>query len=312
MKRFRCYSDYLKEIFGGSVQKIPLDAGFSCPNRDGTISVGGCAFCDNSAFTASYCDSALSVSEQLRRGVEFHRSRSRASEKYLAYFQSYSNTHADLSRLRSLYEEALSFPGVEGLVIGTRPDCVDEQKLDYLAGLARDSYVLIEYGVESCRDEVLSSINRGHDFECSRRAIRMTLDRGIRVGAHLIFGLPGESREQMLDGVSALSEFQLDTIKFHQLQIIRGTRYADMYAQDPSIFKLFGMEEYLDLVALAISRMRSGTVLERFVNEVPPKYLIAPCWGGCKGDFLWKKLEEKLEEKNIFQSDFKFGTQVEI
>ena len=303
MKRFRSYSDYLKDIFGTSVQKLPIDAGFSCPNRDGSISTGGCAFCNNSAFTASYCDPALSVTDQLARGVAFHKARGRDSERFLAYFQSFSNTHAPIERLRSLYEEALSFPGVVGIVIATRPDCVDERKLDYLSELARDAYVLVEYGVESCNDDVLASLGRGHDFATSLRALEMTLGRGIRAGAHLVLGLPGESRAQMLDGVSVLSGFSLDTLKLHQLQILEGTRYAFQYSENPETFDLFGAEEYVAFVAEALRRMRPETVLERFVNEVPPRYLIAPRWGGMKGDHLWKLLEKRMAEEGFFQGD---------
>lgn len=310
-KRLRYYSDYLKEIFATSVQKLPVDAGFSCPNRDGTISTGGCAFCNNSAFTASYCDSMLTVREQLDRGVAFHLSRGREAGRYLAYFQSFSNTHAPLSRLRALYEEALAYPGVAGIVIGTRPDCVDEVKLDYLAELSRDAYVLVEYGVESCCDEALLSCGRGHDYACSRRALEMTLERGIRAGAHLVFGLPEESREQMLDDVSRLSAYPLDTLKLHQLQILKGTRYEARYAEHPENFELFGMEEYLELVVDAVRRMRPDTVIERFVNEVPPGYLVAPRWGGVKGDLLWRKLEERMENNDFFQGDSYFGTHVE-
>ena len=312
MERFRSYSEYLTEIFSCPVRKISVDAGFTCPNRDGRISSGGCAFCNNDTFTTSFCDRRKSVSAQIEDGISFHSARGRGAEKYLCYFQSYSNTYAPVSHLRELYAEALSVPSVCGLVIATRPDCVDADILDCIASFARDRYVLLEFGIESTCDEALRLCGRGHGYSTSEKAVRMAAERGIRTGAHLIFGLPGESREMMLDGVSRIGSLPLETVKFHQLQIVRGSRYESAYRERPEDFDLFTLDDYIDFSAEAVRRLNPSFVLERFVNEVPPRYLVAPQWGRMKGDALRSMLDRKLEEKCAVQGDlFNFGTQVE-
>ena len=212
-RRFNSYAAYFKRTFGSRMQKVTINAGFGCPNRDGTLSTGGCTFCRNDAFTPSYCDSTKSITQQIEEGIEFHRRRYRTAQRYLAYFQSYSNTYAPLERLRRCYDEALAHPEVAGIVVGTRPDCVDEQKLDYFACLARDKYVILEYGVESCYDSTLERINRGHNFAAAERAIHLTAERGIHCGAHFILGLPGESEQMMIDQVAKINSLPLTTIK---------------------------------------------------------------------------------------------------
>ena len=220
---FNSYSGYFRRLFGERVQKLAVNAGFTCPNRDGSVGTGGCTFCNNEAFTPSYCQPGKSVLQQIGEGIDFHRNRYRKAGRYLVYFQSFSNTYGPLERLREVYGEALSHPLVAGIVVGTRPDCVDEEVLDYFAGLAQQSYVAIEYGVESCYDETLRSINRGHDFECARRAIELTAARGIHTGAHFILGLPGESDEMLIAQSALINDRPHSPRKFHHLQVFTGT-----------------------------------------------------------------------------------------
>lgn len=300
-RRFNSYSNYFKREFGGRVQKLTIDAGFTCPNRDGTVGVGGCTYCNNDAFNPSYCNPRKSITQQIEEGIEFHAVRYRRADRYLAYFQAYSNTYAPLSKLKSLYNEALSHPKVIGLVIGTRPDCVDEQKLDYFQELNQKYYITLEYGVESCYNQTLERINRGHTFEQSVWAIEQTNKRGIRVGAHIIFGLPGETPEQMLAEAQLLSVMPIHTIKFHQLQIIKGTAMEQQYIEKPEMFNLFGMEEYFSFLADFIERLNPNFVIERFTGEAPPRYLAVPPWGNLRTDQLMVKFEKLLEERDSWQ-----------
>ena len=218
-RRFNSYAGYFRRLFGGRVQKLSVDAGFSCPNRDGTIGKGGCTFCDNGAFTPSYCMPSKSIRQQIDEGIEFHRNRYRTARRYLVYFQSFSNTYAPLERLKELYGEALAHPDVAGIVVGTRPDCVDEEKLDWFAELARDRYVALEYGIESTYDASLRAVNRGHDFDCARRAVEMTAGRDCPSGRISSLGLPGETDEMLLAQTERINALPLTTVKFHQLQV---------------------------------------------------------------------------------------------
>ena len=270
------FGSWIRRQFPYRVQKISIDAGFSCPNRDGRISTGGCTFCDNRTFSPSYCQGTKSVSEQIADGKAFF-SRKYPEMKYLAYFQSFTNTYAPLSHLKELYEEALGATDVVGLVVGTRPDCVSSELLEYLSILARKHFVMVEYGIESANDETLRRINRGHDFECSRRAIELTHKMGILTGGHIILGLPGEDAQESLRQAPIISSLPLDVLKIHQMQIIRGTALAREYAEHP--FHVYSVDEYLDLVAEFISRLRPDLVLERFVSQSPKDMVIAPKWG---------------------------------
>ena len=245
-RRFNAYSNYFRTIYGARVQKVSLDAGFTCPNRDGSKGVGGCTYCNNDAFNPSYCESVKPISVQLEEGIEFHRWRYNEAVSYLAYFQAYSNTYAPIETLKLLYKEALSYPGIIGLIIGTRPDCIDDEKLEYLKELSSRCYIAIEYGIESCYNKTLRRINRGHSFEDAVVALEKTAALGINSGAHFIFGLPGETREEMLNEVDIISELPIKTVKFHQLQIIKGTIMENEFKQNPGDFDLFGWEEYLD------------------------------------------------------------------
>ena len=270
------FGPWLQSELGCKVQKISVNAGMTCPNRDGTLGTGGCTFCNNQTFNPAYCRTEKSVSQQLEEGKRFF-ARKYPEMKYLAYFQAYTNTYAELDRLVSLYEEALRVPDVVGLVIGTRPDCMPDNLLDYLEELNRRTFLIVEYGVESANDETLVRINRGHTFRQSCEAIRRTAERGIRVGAHIILGFPWESEEELMRQAEEIGRLPLTTLKLHQLQIIRGTQLAREYEASP--WAVPTAEEYIDLVLRYISRLPSRLVLERFVSQSPPEMVIAPQWG---------------------------------
>lgn len=258
------------------VQKISIDAGFTCPNRDGRIFTGGCTYCDNRTFNPSYCDRNKSIREQLKEGKNFF-NRKYSNMKYLAYFQAFTNTYGSVDLLKKLYEEALQEEDIVGLVIGTRPDCISTPLLDYLEQLSRQTFLIVEYGIESANNDTLRRINRGHTFECSKKAVEMTAERGILTGGHIILGLPGEDREESLRQAPIISSLPLNILKIHQMQIIKGTRLAEEYLQNP--FHLYTVEEYVRLIADYISLLRKDLVLERFVSQSPPELLIAPRWG---------------------------------
>lgn len=273
------YNDYgawMRRQFPFRVQKISIDAGFSCPNRDGHISHGGCTFCDNRTFNPSYCQPSKSITEQITEGKEFFRHKY-PDMKYLAYFQAFSNTYATLDTLQRRYKEALSAEDVVGIVIGTRPDCVSDEILNYLESLNQQTFMIVEYGIESVSDDTLRRVNRGHNFECSRRAIIETHNRGILTGAHIILGLPGESAEDNVRQANIISALPIDILKLHQLQIIRGTQLAAEYERQP--FNLYTADEYIDLCRRYIERLRPDMVLERFVSQSPKELLVAPKWG---------------------------------
>ena len=276
MLAYNDFGTWIRQRFPFRVQKIAVDAGFTCPNRDGRLSTGGCVYCDNRTFNPSYCNPLKSVTEQLEEGKRFFQ-RKYPDMKYLAYFQAFTNTYAPVSKLRKLYEEALCVPDVVGLVIGTRPDCVSDELLDYLEELNRRTFLLMEYGVETANDATLRLINRGHDFACARQAVERTHQRGILTGAHVILGLPGEDAAESLRQASVISSLPIDILKIHQLQIVKGTRLAALYEEKP--FHVYTVEEYLDLIARYISLLRDDLILERFVSQCPPDKLIAPRWG---------------------------------
>lgn len=273
------YNDYgawMRRQFPFRVQKISIDAGFSCPNRDGHISHGGCTFCDNRTFNPAYCQPSKSITEQITEGKEFFRHKY-PDMKYLAYFQAFSNTYATLDTLQRRYEEAISAEDVVGIVIGTRPDCMSDEILNYLESLNQQTFMIVEYGIESVSDDTLRRVNRGHNFECSRRAIIETHNRGILTGAHIILGLPGESAEDNVRQADIISALPIDILKLHQLQIIRGTQLAAEYERQP--FNLYTADEYIDLCRRYIERLRPDMVLERFVSQSPKELLVAPKWG---------------------------------
>lgn len=301
MGRYNSYIGYFKKTYGERLQKVVVDAGFTCPNRDGLTGTGGCTYCDNAAFHPGYSTAGIPIHEQIDEGIKFHRVRYRKAEKFLAYFQPYSNTYAPLERLREVYEEALSHPLVAGIVIGTRPDCVDGDKLDYLASLARDHVVVIEYGIESVYDRTLQRINRGHSFEDAVRAVEMTAARGLTQGAHFIFGLPGETVGDMLAYAPIINKMPLHSVKFHQLQIVRGTVMEREFASHPSDFVTFSLDEYLDFIADLLERLRPDLYIERFAGEVPPRFVNSTPWGLLRNTELIRLLEQRLESRDTWQ-----------
>lgn len=303
-RRFNSYSNYFTKQFGGRVQKISIDAGFSCPNRDGKISTGGCTFCSNEAFNPSYCRPEKSIKQQIEEGIEFHQRRYRRANQYLAYFQPFSNTYKPLEELTSIYQQALEAPSIAGIVIGTRPDLIDEDLLQYLNEIQKTHYVMLEYGVESIYDETLLRVNRGHDFATAERAIRLTAQYDIPCGAHFIFGLPGESKTMMLNAADVISRLPLTTVKFHQLQIFKDTKMAEEYQQHPEHFHLFDLEEYIDFVIDFAERLNPNIVIERFAGEVPPRYLVSEPWMKLRYDEVLARIEKRMEERDTWQGRY--------
>lgn len=298
-KRYNDFSNHFKILFSERVQKVSIDAGFTCPNRDGSKGVGGCTYCNNRTFKPDYCNRKSSVARQIEEGIEFF-ARKYESMRFLAYFQAYSNTYAPIETLKELYEEALRHPKIIGLVIATRPDCLNEEILDYLENLSKQVYVMVELGLESCNNRILESINRGHTIEESVWAIRETARRGIHNGAHMILGLPGETREELLLQPAFLSSLPLETLKLHQLQIHKGTAMAREYENDPMHFRLFEVDEYVDLIVDYLELLRPTIIMERFVSQAPAGMLIAPDWGLKNFEFV-AKVEKRLCERNTWQ-----------
>lgn len=297
--RYNDFAGFLAGEFPFKVQKISVNAGFTCPNRDGTKGFGGCTYCNNQTFNPAYCRDDRSVTMQLEEGKRFF-ARKYPQMKYLAYFQAYTNTYGELELLKRMYEEALAVEGVVGLVIGTRPDCMPDSLLDYLEEVNRRMFLLVEYGIESADDRTLERINRGHSFACTEDAVRRTAARGIRTGGHVILGLPGESREDLIKQAERLSELPLTTLKMHQLQLIRGTRMAHEYALHPEEFHLFSADEYIDLVIDYVEHLRPDLILERFVSQSPRELLIAPDWGLKNHEFT-DRVKKRMKERDAWQ-----------
>ncbi len=320
-KRYNSFVGYYRRRYGERLQKLVLDAGFSCPNRDGTVGRGGCTYCDNAAFHPGYSTPGKPLLTQIEEGIDFQKVRYPRARHYLAYFQAYSNTYAPLERLKLVYEEVLRHPEVVGIVVGTRPDCVDEEKLDYLADLASGRVlkdwrrslslpwnrfltapiVVVEYGIESCHDSTLRHINRGHDFACARKAIELTAQRGIDTGAHFILGLPGETREMLLDQCDLISSLPLRSVKFHQLQIVKGTAMEKEYSAVPTAFYRPGLNEYLDFVIDILERLRPNLYIERVAGEVPPRFVNDTPWGLVRNFEILRLLDKRLEERDSWQ-----------
>ena len=299
--RYNSFANYFKEKHGSRLQKIVIDAGFTCPNRDGTLAAGGCTFCDNNAFHPSYSTPEKPVMQQIEEGMEFHRKRYRRAERYLAYFQSYSNTYAELSKLKSLYGEALSHPEVAGIVVGTRPDCVDEEKLDYFKELSADKIVILEYGIESCYNRTLERVNRQHNFECAVETLKKGAERGLLQGAHFIFGLPGESIDDMMSMADIINGLPLHSVKFHQLQIIKGTAMERDYRENKNDFVKFTLEEYIDFFINFLEKLRPDLYIERFAGEVPPRFVNETPWGEIRNVELLRMLDRRLVELDSWQ-----------
>jgi radical SAM protein (TIGR01212 family) len=293
------YNQVLKQEFGGRVQKISIHAGFTCPNRDGSKGKGGCTYCNNQSFVPEYCHPIKSITQQVNEGIDFFK-RKYENQAYLAYFQSYTNTYDALENLKQIYEEALQHPKVKGIVIGTRPDCVNDEILKYFADLSEKYYVMIEYGVESTENNTLAFINRGHDYKCSVEAIRKTAALGIKTGAHFILGLPHETKDTILNHARKISELPLTAIKLHQLQLIIGTKMAHQFATNPEWFRLMTANEYIDLAIDFLELLNPKIAVERFVSQSPSEFLISPDWGLKNFEFV-AKIEKRMRERNTWQ-----------
>jgi len=300
-RRFNAFPDHFRATYGIRMQKVSVDAGFTCPNRDGTKGTGGCTYCNNKAFNPSYCLPSKSVTQQIDEGIEFHRRRYRKAGSYLAYFQAYSNTYAPPDKLAALFGEALAHKDVKGLVIGTRPDCIDNAILDLLADLSAKCILTVELGIESCYDKTLTRINRQHTFNDALVALDALSSKGISTGAHFIFGLPGESVEEMLAEADIISRLPLKSVKFHQLQIIKGTVMEEEYKNNPSDFETFTWERYLDFIISFLELLNPDIVVERFTGEAPPRFLERTVWGKKRTDQIVGLIEERLEELDTWQ-----------
>lgn len=299
-RRFNDYPTHIKTMYGGRVQKISVNVGFSCPNRDGTKGTGGCIYCDNITFKPGYCQPEIPVKDQITKGVQFFEKKY-PEMRYMAYFQSYTNTYAPIESLKALYIEALAHPKVVGLVIGTRPDCINQEIVNMLKEIANTTNVTIEFGLESTDDQTLKEINRCHTWADSVNAINLCHENGIDVGVHLILGLPGEDNQQMLEHAKKISELPIKTLKLHQLQVTQNTQLAYRFKQNPNYVELFSLETYLDFVIEFIEILHPNIIIERFVSTAPLNKLIAPKWNKMKNFEIVAKIEKEMEKRNTFQ-----------
>lgn len=303
------YNDYgsaMRRKIGGRVQKLAIDAGLSCPNRDGTIGFGGCTFCLGEAFSPAYCREATSITEQIERALRFHSARDRRADAYLAYFQSNTNTHADTAHLERLYNEALSHPAISGIIIGTRPDCITSEILQLLAYIAQSKYVAVEYGIESVYDTTLNHVNRGHNFAQAVDAVTQTKAAGIDVGAHFILGLPNETTNDILAGIHHINALGIDFIKFHQLQIYRNTAMEREWREHPERF-LFGTEssteEYINLIVGIIRRLDPRIAIERLASQAPRNLIAHSPLKGIRPHELRDMVVNRMLAENLRQGD---------
>ena len=299
-KRYNDFSSYIKTIFSERVQKVSLDTGFTCPNRDGSKGIGGCTYCNNNTFNPEYCEPIKPISQQLNEGIDFF-SKKYKTQKYLAYFQAYTNTYSDFENIKRMYTEAISHPKVVGMVIGTRPDCINKDIIEMLADFAKDYYISLEFGVESTLNRTLNLINRCHTYEETIAAYNMAKDKGIHLGAHMILGLPGESKNEILEHAIKISKLPIQTLKLHHLQIVKYTMMAKQLKDTPEMFNLFEVNDYIDFVTEFIALVRPDIVIERFTSESPAKLLIAPKWNGIKNFEMVDKINKKLIEKDLWQ-----------
>jgi len=299
-KRYNDYASFIKKQFFERVQKISLDTGFTCPNRDGTKGVGGCTYCNNNTFNPGYCDPGKSVTQQLEEGIEIFAKKYK-TQQYLAYFQAYTNTYAAIELVKELYNEALQHPKVIGLVIGTRPDCINEDLINFLSELSIKYYISLEFGVESTLDRTLNMVNRCHSYKETVAAYELSKNKGLHLGAHMMIGLPGESKEDILNHASELSKLPINTLKLHQLQVVKHTMMANQLQKNPEMFSFFTVEEYIDLITDFVALLRPDIIIERFISQCPAHLLIAPKWNGLKNFEIVAKIDKKLVEKDIWQ-----------
>lgn len=298
---FYTYHQYLDNTFGFQIRKLPVDAGFTCPNRDGSVGKGGCTFCMNEAFAPRYCNAQRSITQQVRDGIDFHANRRRNIEAFFVYFQSYSNTYAPLELLRKQFEEAAAIPNVKGIIIATRPDCLSEEILDLLCELQKRLYLCVEIGMESLHDETLVRVNRGHDASCTLQSLSALSQRDIPTCGHLIFGLPGETPETWLQDISLINRLSLTTLKLHQLQILKGTAIGTEYADRPQDFHTFTAEDYMEFLADYLELLSPKIAIERLANEVPPRYLANASWQGIRHQDIVTGVCNILQERHSWQ-----------
>ncbi|MDR0205921.1 MAG: TIGR01212 family radical SAM protein [Bacteroidales bacterium] len=304
MKPYYSYKDFLTNQFGARIQKLAIDAGFTCPNRDGNVGLNGCSYCDNRAFKPSYCTNLKPVKQQLEEGIIFHKNRYRRADAYLAYFQAFSNSYASLDELIQIYQPAIEHAEIKGIVIGTRPDCLEEKKLDYFAELAQKMFVSIEIGIESIHDETLRRINRGHNFQCAVDCLKKMKERNLHAGAHFIFGLPGEIPEMWIEDVKTINNLNLSSIKFHQLQIIKGTAMECEYEENPTHFFPFTMESYIEFIIDFVERLNPCFAIERFAGEVPLRYLAVNNWGTIRYDVVLQRIIKEFIKRDTWQGKY--------
>ncbi len=297
MRRYNSYNSYLKEKFGERVQKLSVDMGFTCPNRDGTVATGGCVYCNNDSFVPPYARSRYTMESQINHGISYLRKRFKA-EKFIVYFQAYTNTYDNVNKLEKIYRQALDYPGVVGIAIGTRSDCIDHEKLSLLEDIAKDYYVSLEYGIESIYDKTLEFMNRGHDYESVVEAIEISQGRGLHLGAHIIVGMPTETEEEMLFMADEVSKLGIETFKIHNLHIIKNTPLSRIYKEDP--FHLFTYEEYMDFIVRFLEKLSPNIIIERLFTDTPRDLLIAPDWGKSHFEVL-QRIELELETRNTYQ-----------
>ncbi|MEN8123513.1 MAG: TIGR01212 family radical SAM protein [Bacteroidota bacterium] len=302
-KRYLDYSTFIRSNFGQRVQKISLDIGFSCPNRDGSKGYGGCTYCNNNTFNPDYCEPSINIKQQLKEGISQF-SKKYKTQQYLAYFQAYTNTYSDFESLKKIYEEALSVPNIIGLVIGTRPDCISEEIIDYLSFLSKKYFISLEFGVESTLNKTLLQVNRCHSYEDTIEAYEQCKDKGFSLGAHLILGLPGESKQELLNHATTISKLPINTLKLHHLQIVKHSVMATQYKRNSEQFDLFSSENYIEFITDFISLLRPDIIIERFISEAPLDLLIAPKWNGLKNFEIVAKIDKKLIEKDMWQGKF--------
>ena len=296
-KRYNDLNTYLRSVFGCRIQKITVDAGLTCPNRDGTVSTGGCIFCNSRGSGTGAHLKGLTITDQVTQGKKYLGRRYKA-KKFLVYFQSFSNTYAPVDKLQKLYDEALADEDVVGLSIGTRPDCVDLPVLELLQGYAAQRLIWIEYGLQSASDKTLELINRGHDVRSFKNAVNATLNRGIKICAHVILGLPGESRADMLTTARTISELGVDGVKLHLLYVVKGTALEALYRMGN--YRCLEQQEYIDLVCDFLEHIPPQMVIQRLTGDPHPEELVAPQWARQKSDTL-RKIHEALEKRNSRQ-----------
>ena len=298
-KRYNDFSSFIKKRFSGRVQKISLDTGFTCPNRDGTKGVGGCTYCNNNTFNPDYCKPDKPITQQLDEGISIFFTKYK-TQRYLAYFQAYTNTYADIELVKQLYKEAIAHPKVVGLVIGTRPDCINEELIDFLSDLSKDYFISLEFGVESTLDRTLKDVNRCHTYQETVEAYELAKNKGLHLGAHMIIGLPGESKYNILNHAVELSKLPINTLKLHHLQVVKHTMMAIQYKENPEHFSFYTADEYVDLITDFVALLRPDIIIERFISQSPHHLLIAPKWN-LKNFEIVAKIDKKLTEKNLWQ-----------